>query len=140
MDYSQFIDEQVAELKREVGDSVAISGLSGGVDSSVVTVLAHKALGEQLKAVFVDNALMREGEPQRIVKIFADMGIPVELLDARAQFLAALKGLADPGTACSSRSRRCERTACVRWRSFWVCRTSLPGAFRFRVLPLRLGS
>ena len=96
MDYSQFIDEQVAELKRKVGDSVAISGLSGGVDSSVVTVLAHQALGEQLKTIFVDNALMREGEPQRIVKIFADMGIPVELLDAREQFLAALKGLTDP--------------------------------------------
>ncbi len=96
MDYSQFIDEQVAELKRKVGDSVAISGLSGGVDSSVVTVLAHQALGGQLKAVFVDNALRREGEPQRIVKIFADMGIPVELLDAREQFLAALKGLTDP--------------------------------------------
>jgi len=66
------------------------------VDSSVVTVLAHRALGSQLKTYFVDSALMREGEPQRVVKIFAGMGIPVQLIDARAEFLAALKGLTDP--------------------------------------------
>jgi GMP synthase (glutamine-hydrolysing) len=59
-------------------------------------VLAHKALGKQLKTIFVDNAIMREGEPQRVVKVFRDMGIPVELLDARKQFLRALKGLTDP--------------------------------------------
>ena len=96
MDCQKFVDEQVAELKQVVGDGIAINALSGGVDSSVVTVLGHKALGDKLKTVFVDNALMREGEPQRVVKIFADMGIPVELVDARAEFLSALKGLTDP--------------------------------------------
>ena len=96
MDYSEFVESQVAELKQTVGDSIAINALSGGVDSSVVTALAHKALGSQLKTYFVDSALMREGEPQRVVKIFADMGIPVELVDARKQFLSALKGLTDP--------------------------------------------
>lgn len=96
MNYRTFITEQVAAIRREVGSGIAINALSGGVDSSVVTVLAHKALGRQLKTIFVDNAIMREGEPQWVVKAFKDMGIPVELVDARNQFLRALKGLTDP--------------------------------------------
>ncbi len=96
MDYKKFILEQVQTIKRDVGNGIALNALSGGVDSSVVTVLAHRALGQRLKAVFVDNALMREGEPQRVVKTFADMGIRVELIDARKRFLKALKGLTDP--------------------------------------------
>jgi len=96
MDFHRFIDEQVEELRRTVGNATAINALSGGVDSSVVTVLGHRALGKQLKTIFVDNALMREGEPQQVVKTFADMGIPVDLVDARKEFLAALKGLTDP--------------------------------------------
>jgi GMP synthase (glutamine-hydrolysing) len=59
-------------------------------------VLAHRALGPQLKTIFVENALMREGEPQRVVGVFAMLGIPVEVVDARAAFLRALKGLTDP--------------------------------------------
>ena len=66
------------------------------MDSSVVTVLAHRTLGRQLKTVFVDNAVMREGEPQRVVKVFGKMGIPVEVVDARKPFLRALRGLTDP--------------------------------------------
>jgi len=96
MDYQRFVDDQVAEIKRDVGGGIAINALSGGVDSSVVTLLAHRALGKQLKTIFVDNALMREGEPQRVVRIFSDLGVPVELVDARRQFLDALKGLTDP--------------------------------------------
>ncbi len=96
MDYKKFIDEQVAEIKKTVGDDLAINALSGGVDSSTVTVLAHRAIGNQLKTIFVDNGLMREGEPKRVVKIFSDIGIPVELVDARKEFLAALKGITDP--------------------------------------------
>jgi GMP synthase (glutamine-hydrolysing) len=96
MDYKVFIDKQIASIRESVGDNLAINALSGGVDSSVLTVLGHRALGERLKTVFVDNALMREGEPQRVVKTFAAMGIPVELVDARAEFLAALAGLSDP--------------------------------------------
>ena len=61
-----------------------------------MTVLAHRALGKQLKTYFIDSALMREGEPQRVVKTFAQMGIPVALVDAKSEFLAALKGLTDP--------------------------------------------
>ena len=96
MNYRTFIAEQVAAIRREVGSGIAINALSGGVDSSVVTALAHKALGKQLKTIFVDNAIMREGEPQRVVKVFKDLGIRVELVDARNQFLRALKGLTDP--------------------------------------------
>ncbi len=96
MDYRTFVDQQIASIKASVGNNLAINALSGGVDSSVVTVLAHRALGVQLKSVFIDNALMREGEPQQVVKTFADMSIPVELVDARKEFLDALKGLTDP--------------------------------------------
>ncbi len=96
MDYQKFVESQIAEIKEAVGDATAVNALSGGVDSSVVTVLGHKALGNRFKTYFVDSALMREGEPQRVVKTFADMGIGVQLIDARAEFLAALKGLTDP--------------------------------------------
>jgi len=95
-DYKAFIDAQVAELSKTVGQAKAINALSGGVDSSVVTALGHRALGGRLQTVFVDNALMRAGEPQRVVQTFRNMGIPVELVDAREEFLAALAGLTDP--------------------------------------------
>ncbi len=96
MDYKKFIEEQIAHIRQTVGKAKAINALSGGVDSSLVTVLGHRALGDQLRTVFVDNALMREGEPQRVAKTFADMDIPVELVDARQEFLSALAGLTDP--------------------------------------------
>ncbi|MHC4545092.1 MAG: GMP synthase (glutamine-hydrolyzing) [Planctomycetota bacterium] len=96
MDCKKFVEEQIADIKQTVGDAKAINALSGGVDSSLVTVLGHRAIGDQLKTVFVDSALMREGEPQRVVDLFASMGIPVELLDARQEFLSALAGLTDP--------------------------------------------
>jgi GMP synthase (glutamine-hydrolysing) len=96
MDYQKFIDQQIVEIKKTVGSGKAINALSGGVDSSTVTVLAHRAIGNQLRTIFVDNAIMREGEPRRVVKIFSDMGIAVELVDARKEFLGALKGITDP--------------------------------------------
>jgi GMP synthase (glutamine-hydrolysing) len=96
MDYQAFIEEQVASIRESVGDATALNALSGGVDSSVVTAIGHRALGDRLKTVFVDNALMREGEPQRVVKMFSDLDIPVEIVDAQADFLDALKGLTDP--------------------------------------------
>ncbi len=96
MDCAAFVEQQVRELRDTVKDQLAVNALSGGVDSSVVTALGHRALGQQLKTVFVDNSLMREGEPQRVVQAFAAMGIPVDLVDARSEFLGALKGLTDP--------------------------------------------
>jgi len=96
VDYRKFVEDQVSEIKQAVGDGVAINALSGGVDSSVVTVLAHRALGEKLKTFFIDNALMREGEPERTARIFEGLGICIELVDARDEFLSALVGITDP--------------------------------------------
>jgi GMP synthase (glutamine-hydrolysing) len=92
----KFIEEQVAQLKKTVGDGIAINALSGGVDSSVVTLIAHKALGKNLKTYFIENGIMRQGEPEHIVSLFKDMGVPVDLIDAKEQFFGALKGLSDP--------------------------------------------
>jgi len=96
MDYRAFVEEQISEIRKEVGEGTAINALSGGVDSSVVTALGFRALGNRLKTVFIDSALMREGEPDRVGKTFADIGIPVQKIDARADFLKALRGLTDP--------------------------------------------
>lgn len=96
MNYKTFVEEQISFIKESVGKNTAINALSGGVDSSVVTVLGHRAIGERLKTVFIENGLMRQGEPERVVKAFSSLGIPVQIVDARAQFLKALKGLTDP--------------------------------------------
>jgi len=96
MDCKKFVEQQIAEIQKTVGNAKAINALSGGVDSSVTTALGHRALGERLKTVFIDNDLMREGEPQRVVKTFAKMKIPVDLVDAKDEFVSALAGLTDP--------------------------------------------
>jgi len=93
---AEFIESKVKDIADTVGDGVAINALSGGVDSSAVTMLAHKALGDRLKTYFIENGIMREGEPEHIVKLFKDMGVHVELLDAKQEFFGALAGLTDP--------------------------------------------
>jgi len=92
----KFIGEKTAEVSATVGDGLAINALSGGVDSSAVTMLGHRALGERLKTCFIQNGLMREGEPERIAALFRGLGVEVEIVDARRQFFAALKGVTDP--------------------------------------------
>jgi len=96
MNCKKFVKEQIAYIKQTVDNAKAITALSGGVDSSLTTVLGHRALDDRLKAVFIDNALMRQGEPQRVVETFASLGISVELVDAQEEFLSALAGLTDP--------------------------------------------
>jgi GMP synthase (glutamine-hydrolysing) len=96
LDTEDFIRTQVREVGAAVGDGLAINALSGGVDSSAVTLLGHRALGHRLKTYFIENGLMRAGEPEQIVTTFRDMGVHVEVLDARDQFFAALRGLTDP--------------------------------------------
>ena len=91
-----FIDEKVKDIKELVGSGTAINALSGGVDSSTVTILGHRALGDQLKTVFVQNGLMREGEQERVVSLFQELGVSVEVVDARDEFFGALKGITDP--------------------------------------------
>jgi GMP synthase (glutamine-hydrolysing) len=92
----QFIEEKVAEIQAAVGGGSAINALSGGVDSSTVTMLGHRALGARLKTVFIQNGLMRQGEPERVVATFKKLGVKVEVVDARREFFAALKGITDP--------------------------------------------
>jgi GMP synthase (glutamine-hydrolysing) len=96
LDAEQFIADGVAEIREAVGEGLAINALSGGVDSSVVTMLGHRALGDRLKTCFVENGLMREGEPRQIVERFAALGVRVELVEAQEKFFAALRGLTDP--------------------------------------------
>ena len=93
---AEFIRWQVAEIKAAVGNGRAVNALSGGVDSSVVTLLGHRALGSRLKTYFIENGLMREDEARQVVAVFKKMGVPVQVKDARNQFFRALKGITDP--------------------------------------------
>ncbi|HOO40514.1 MAG TPA: hypothetical protein PK653_03670, partial [Syntrophales bacterium] len=79
----RFINERAKEIRDAVGDGTAINALSGGVDSSVVTMLGHRALGPRLRTVLVENGILREGEAQQVVEFFRDLGVPVEVYDAR---------------------------------------------------------
>jgi len=92
----RFIEEKVKEISDAVGDGIAINALSGGVDSSVVTMLGHRALGRKLRTVFIQNGLMREGEAEMVSGIFRKLGVEIEIIDARNEFLDALKGITDP--------------------------------------------
>ena len=96
LDADAFIEEQIKEIASAAGDRPAVNALSGGVDSSVVTMMGHRALGERLKTYFIENGLMREGEPQHIVELFAGLGVPVEIIDAKDEFFSALARLRDP--------------------------------------------
>jgi len=96
MNYKKFIKDKIKEIREIVGKEKALSVLSGGVDSAAVTLLGHKALGENLKVVFIDNGLMREGEPENVVKTFKKLGIKVEIFNAQNNFFRALKGKNDP--------------------------------------------
>ncbi len=93
---AKFIDQKVEEIKSAVGEGTAINALSGGVDSSTVTLLGHKALGNRLRTIFVENGLMREGEPEQVAGFFKRHGVAIEIVDARREFFAALKGVKDP--------------------------------------------
>lgn len=93
---ARFISEKVEEIRSLTGGGKAINALSGGIDSSVVTVLGHKAIGEQLTTVFIENGLMREGEPEQVSGMFKKFGIDVIVIDARKEFFEALKGKTDP--------------------------------------------
>ena len=81
LDAKEFIKEKAAEISRIVGSGVAINALSGGVDSSTVTMLGHRALAERLKTYFIDNGIMREGEPQQIISLFKKLGVKVEIIN-----------------------------------------------------------
>jgi len=96
LDVEKFIKDKAAGISEAVGNDTAINALSGGVDSSTVTLLGHMALDKKLKTYFIDNGLMRKDEPQEVVSIFSKMGVNVEIIDARQEFFAALKDIDDP--------------------------------------------
>lgn len=96
LDPRKFVEEKVEEIRSTVGDGLAINALSGGVDSSTVTMLGNRALGDRLKTYFIDNGLMREGEPEYVVSLFRSLGVKVNFIDARKEFFEALKGVRDP--------------------------------------------
>ena len=91
-----FINEKVKEIRDAVGDGMAINALSGGVDSSAVTMLGHRALGKRLKTLFIENGLMREGESEQVAGFFRKLDVTVEVVDARKEFFTALKGITEP--------------------------------------------
>ncbi|MGZ4952769.1 MAG: asparagine synthase-related protein [Halobacteriota archaeon] len=96
LDVEDFINEKIKEIKEIVGEGNAINALSGGVDSSTVTMLGHRALGNRLKTLFIDNGIMREGEAGQVAEVFRNLGVKVEVIDAREEFFSALKGITDP--------------------------------------------
>ncbi|MBO8171684.1 MAG: glutamine-hydrolyzing GMP synthase [Bacillaceae bacterium] len=92
-----FVDSTVREIREQVGDKKVLCALSGGVDSSVVAVLVHKAIGDQLTCMFVDHGLLRKGEAESVMKTFADkFQMNVIKIDARDRFMDKLKGVSDP--------------------------------------------
>ena len=91
------VEDQIARIRRQVGDGKVICGLSGGVDSSVAALLVHRAVGDQLTCVFVDHGLMRKDEGEQVESAFRDtFKVPLVAVDAEERFLEKLKGVSEP--------------------------------------------
>ena len=93
-----FVDEAVAACRRQVGDGKVVLALSGGVDSTVVAALLHRAIGKQLSCIFVDHGLLRQGEPEAVMAMVGKHmpGLDLDMVDAKERFYRELKGVEDP--------------------------------------------
>ncbi len=94
-DTKEFIEISLKEIKQTVGENGVISACSGGVDSTVATFLVHKAVGEKLTAIFIDDGLRREGEPEFVMQTLTNLGIKSKYIDARKEFFEVFKGKTD---------------------------------------------
>lgn len=92
-----FVEESIREIKAKIGDKKVLLALSGGVDSSTLAFLLHRAIGDKLTCMFIDQGFMRKGEPERLMAIFdRQFKIPVAYVNARERFLAQMEGVTDP--------------------------------------------
>lgn len=96
-DPKMFVNAEIEKTKKTIGKKRALVAVSGGVDSTTCAVLTHKAIGENLACVILDDAFMREGEPEHVVKVLSEppFNVPMRIVNARDRFLQALKGLRD---------------------------------------------
>jgi GMP synthase (glutamine-hydrolysing) len=94
---ASIVEDQIARIRRQVGEGRVICGLSGGVDSSVAALLVHRAIGDQLTCVFVDHGLMRKDEGEQVISAFRDtFKVPLVAVDAERRFLEKLRGVTEP--------------------------------------------
>ncbi len=93
---AHFVEETVATLRQQIGDNKVVCGLSGGVDSTVAASLLHRAIGDQLYCIFVDNGLLRKNEFEEVLELYKVLGLNVIGVDAKEAFLSELKGVHDP--------------------------------------------
>ena len=93
----RFVEAHILELKKRIGNKKALVAVSGGVDSTTCAVLTHKAMGENLVCVILDDAFMRESEPERVAEILSEppFNVPITIVNVRERFLQAMKGLKD---------------------------------------------
>jgi GMP synthase (glutamine-hydrolysing) len=91
-----FVDSSISSIKKQVGNQKVVLGLSGGVDSSVAALLLHKALGDNLHCIFVDNGLLRKNEFEDVLKQYESLGLNIKGVDAKQEFYKSLSGLSDP--------------------------------------------
>ena len=94
-DAKKFVENSIKDIRKTIGDSKVISACSGGVDSTVTTALVHKTVGGKLVAVFIDDGLRREGEPEFVVRTLKTLGITTKFVDAKEEFFAVFKGKID---------------------------------------------